>query len=38
MVEAAGFNLTCWTDSRLYEVCVSAAVYDAVEKTAAAGI
>jgi len=37
MVETATFNLACWTDTRIYEVCVSSAVYDAVEKTAAAG-
>jgi hypothetical protein len=37
MVETATFNLTCWTDARMYEVCVSSAVYEAVEKTAAAG-
>ncbi len=36
MVETAAFNLTCWTDARFYEVCVSAAVYEAVEKSAAA--
>jgi len=37
MVETATFNLTCWTDGKIYEVCVSPAVYDAVEKSAAAG-
>ena len=37
MVETATFNLTCWTDARSYEVCVSPAVYDAIEKAAAAG-
>jgi len=37
MVETATFNLSCWTEARIYEVCVSSAVYDAVEKTAAAG-
>lgn len=37
MVETATFNLTCWTDSKIYEVCSSPAVYDAAEKSAAAG-
>jgi len=36
LVETETLNLTCWTDTRMYEVCVSPAVYDAVEKTAAA--
>jgi hypothetical protein len=36
MVDAATFNLTCWTDARFFEVCVSPAVYDAIEKGAAA--
>ena len=37
MVEALNFDLTCWSDARIYEVCVGGAVYDAVERTAAAG-
>src|SRR6266446_3089892 len=37
MVETATFNLSCWTDARTYEVCVGPAVYEAIEKTAAAG-
>jgi hypothetical protein len=37
MVETSTFNLTCWTDAKIYEVCVNSAVYDAVEKSAAAG-
>jgi hypothetical protein len=37
MVETATFNLTCWTDARIYEVCSSPAIYDAIEKTAATG-
>jgi hypothetical protein len=37
MVETATFNLTCWTDARIYEVCVSPIVYEAIEKTTAAG-
>src|SRR5450631_1378031 len=37
MVEPASFNLTCWTDAKIYEVCSSPVVYDAVEKSAAAG-
>jgi hypothetical protein len=36
MVDAATFNLTCWTDARFFEVCVSPAVYDAIEKSSAA--
>jgi hypothetical protein len=37
MVETANFNLSCWTDARIYEVCSNPAVYDAAEKSAAAG-
>ena len=37
LVETATFNLSCWTDAMIYEVCTNLAVYDAVEKTAAAG-
>jgi len=37
MIETATFNLSCWTDARIYEVCSNPAVYDAVEKGAAAG-
>jgi hypothetical protein len=37
MIETASFNLTCWTDAPIYEVCVSSAVYDAIEKAAAVG-
>jgi hypothetical protein len=37
MVETATFNLTCWIDARIYEVCVGPAVYEAIEKTTAAG-
>ena len=37
MVEAGNFNLARWTDSLLYELCTNAALYQAVEKTAAAG-
>jgi class 3 adenylate cyclase len=35
-VETANFNLTQWSESPLYEVCTNPAVYDAVEKKAAA--
>jgi hypothetical protein len=37
MVETANFNLSCWTDAKIYEVCSNPAVYDAAEKSAAAG-
>ena len=37
MVEAGNFNLARWTESLLYELCTNAALYKAVEKTAAAG-
>ena len=36
MVETANFNLTQWTDNLLYEVCTNPAVYNEVEKKAAA--
>ncbi|HZP18464.1 MAG TPA: hypothetical protein VFB00_10885 [Terriglobales bacterium] len=35
MVETTSFNLVQWTDALLYEVCVNAAVYDAIEKKSA---
>ncbi len=36
-VETGNFSLTRWTDASVYEVCASAAVYEAIEKKVAAG-
>ena len=36
LVESATFNLTCWTDAWIYEVCSNSAIYDAVENSTAA--
>ena len=36
-VETSNFSLTRWTDASIYEVCASAAVYEAIEKKVAAG-
>ena len=36
-VETRNFNLKQWTDAMIYELCTNAGVYQAVEKTSAAG-